>query len=127
MDAATSILVSAGLIVAAALIAGRTRGRQPSAYQLARRSRRTSHSPRHAAMASVLRWIVGPIVVGGSFLYMAVTGIALGVQENCEPDCVTDAEYATAKWVFWIAFGVWAASLLVGSSCLASRRLSYSV
>jgi hypothetical protein len=44
---------------------------------------------------------------------MAVTGIALGVQENCEPDCVTDAEYATAKWVFWIAFGVWAASLLV--------------
>jgi len=65
------------------------------------------------ALWAVIRWIVMPLAVialGARWFYLSV---ATGIQENCDPNCVTDGQVTTALWMFLVALGLWIGVLAV--------------
>jgi hypothetical protein len=63
-------------------------------------------------MGRLFRWLLAPITVGALFLLWFAFGLGYAVQENCEPDCVTEGQVTTAGWIFWVAAGAWAVFLI---------------
>jgi hypothetical protein len=71
-----------------------------------------------AARARNLRWIVAPLVLLALGLFWGVTWLERGVQENCEPHCVTDSNVTVAGVVFVVALAAWLLELAFHSGRL---------
>jgi hypothetical protein len=70
-------------------------------------------------MGALIRWVLLPLIVialGAVWMYH---GFASGIQENCEPDCVTDGEVTAWRSNFLAALGLW---LIVVCAHFWSRR-----
>jgi hypothetical protein len=57
------------------------------------------------------------VVLGIRWFWLASVN---GIQENCEPHCVTDSEVSTALAIFLVVLGLWIVVLIV--SFLRRRR-----
>jgi hypothetical protein len=66
-----------------------------------------------AARARHLRWIVAPLVLVALGLFWGVVWLGRGLQENCEPHCVTDSNVSIAGVVFIVAAAAWLLDLAV--------------
>jgi ABC-type uncharacterized transport system YnjBCD permease subunit len=60
-----------------------------------------------AARARNLRWIVAPLLLVALGLFWGVVWLGRGLQENCEPHCVTDSNVRIAGVVFVVAAVAW--------------------
>jgi hypothetical protein len=64
-------------------------------------------------MGRLVRRVLMPLAVialGARWFYL---GVANGIQENCDPHCVTDGQVTTALWMFLVALGLWIGVLVV--------------
>jgi amino acid permease len=65
-----------------------------------------------AGRRKVLVLVIGPLALLALGFNWQVLGISLGVQENCEPNCVTRGDVDAARAVFVAAAFPWIAALV---------------